>query len=165
PQRKTVLETPPVQPPIEITRRPFDSKCEGPFPFDNDRWGCDCTPRCPDEKKPWPWTREHPGVEMAPADAISADGREIWSLCQARGITNILMTGVHTNYCILARSFGVRQMVMLGRPTVVVRDLTDSLYNPQDPPNVSHQRGTELVVEHIERYWCPSILSQDVCGP
>jgi nicotinamidase-related amidase len=164
PQRKMILDAPAVKAPVEITRRPFDAKCEGPFPFDNDKWGCDCTPPCPGEKRPYPWTREHPGVELAAGDAISADGREIWNLCEARGITNILMTGVHTNYCIVARSFGIRQMVMLGRPIVLVRDLTDSLYNPKDPPHVSHQRGTELVIEHIERYWCPSVVSSDVVG-
>jgi type 1 glutamine amidotransferase len=29
---------------------------------------------------------------------------------------------------------------------------------------VSHSRGTELVVEHIEKYWCPSITSVDFLG-
>ncbi len=27
---------------------------------------------------------------------------------------------------------------------------------------VSHDEGTELVIEHIEKYWCPSILSSDL---
>jgi hypothetical protein len=27
---------------------------------------------------------------------------------------------------------------------------------------VSHTRGTELVVEHIESKWCASILSEDL---
>jgi hypothetical protein len=76
----------------------------------------------------------------------------------------VLMTGVHTNYCIVSRSFGIRQMVMLKRPVVLVRDMTDSLYNPKDAPFVSHERGTELVIEHIEKYWCPSILSADLLG-
>ena len=68
--------------------------------------------------------------------------------------------GVHTNYCVLARSFGIRQMVRLGRSVVLARDLTDALYDPRQPPYVSHARGTEMVVEHIERYWCPSILER-----
>jgi hypothetical protein len=45
---------------------------------------------------------------------------------------------------------------------VLVRDLTDSLYNPRMPPVVSHDRGTALIVEHIEKYWCPSVASGDV---
>ena len=70
--------------------------------------------------------------------------------------------GVHTNFCILNRSFGIRQMTKLGRNVVLTRDLTDALCDPRQPPFVSHARGTELVVEHIERHWCPSILSTDL---
>lgn len=73
-----------------------------------------------------------------------------------------MLLGVHTNWCILARTFGVRQMVKLGRNVVVCRDLTDALYDPRQPPFVSHAKGTELVVEHIERHWCPSIISADI---
>lgn len=163
PQRRRALEAPPATAPMEIIRRPYDPKCEGPFPFDNEKWHCDCQPPCPDVR-PYPWTRQHPGIKIAPEDAISADGREIWNLMESRGITNVLMTGVHTNYCIVSRSFGIRQMVMLKRPVVLVRDMTDSLYNPKDAPFVSHERGTELVIEHIERYWCPSVLSTDLLG-
>ncbi|MBI4626339.1 MAG: hypothetical protein HY736_24365 [Verrucomicrobia bacterium] len=35
-------------------------------------------------------------------------------------------------------------------------------YHPLTPPYVSHERGTELAVEHVEKYWCPSILSSDL---
>ena len=72
------------------------------------------------------------------------------------------MTGVHVNKCLLARPFGIRQLVILGINVLLVRDLTDSLYNPAMPPWVSHDRGTELVVDHIETYWCPSISDQDL---
>jgi hypothetical protein len=70
--------------------------------------------------------------------------------------------GVHTNMCVLGRPFGIRAMVRLGRNVVLVRDLTDAMYDPRQPPHVSHTRGTELVIEHIEKYWCPSILSEDL---
>jgi hypothetical protein len=45
---------------------------------------------------------------------------------------------------------------------VLARDLTDAMYDPRQRPWVSHERGTELVIEHIERYWCPSILGEDL---
>ncbi len=32
------------------------------------------------------------------------------------------------------------------------------------PPKVSHVRGTELVVEHIEKYWCPTVTSNGLVG-
>jgi nicotinamidase-related amidase len=161
PQRKLAQDAPPAKGAPEIKPRGYDATCEGPWPFDNSKWGCDDDPPCPIQKT-YPWTRQHKDIEIAAGDAISDKGAEIYNLCDARGITNILMTGVHTNYCIVGRSFGIRQMVMLKRPVVLVRDLTDSLYNPKDPPNVSHERGTELVIEHIEKYWCPTILSSDV---
>ena len=70
--------------------------------------------------------------------------------------------GVHTNICILNRAFGVRDMKRLGFNVVVARDLTDAMYDPRKRPFVSHARGTELVVEHIETNWCPSILGEDL---
>jgi hypothetical protein len=53
-------------------------------------------------------------------------------------------------------------MTRLGFEVVLVRDLTDAMYDPRKRPFVSHTRGTELVVEHIEAKWCPSILSDDL---
>jgi nicotinamidase-related amidase len=163
PQRKLAKAAPAAQPPVEIKARRYDPAREGPFPFDNSVWNCDDDPPCP-VQKPYPWTRQHADIEIADGDAITESGQEVYNLCVQRGVTNILMTGVHTNHCIVGRSFGIRQLVMLGRPVVLVRDLTDSLYNPRNPPHVSHERGTELVVEHIEKYWCPSVLSRDVIG-
>ena len=64
--------------------------------------------------------------------------------------------------CVLGRPFGIRQQVRLGKNVVLARDLTDAMYDPRDRPFVSHERGTELVIEHVERYWCPSILSEDL---
>ncbi|HEX4807951.1 MAG TPA: hypothetical protein VH325_03425 [Bryobacteraceae bacterium] len=45
---------------------------------------------------------------------------------------------------------------------ILLRDLTDAMYNPKDPPYVSHQQGVELVVEYIEKYWSPTALSGDL---
>ena len=74
----------------------------------------------------------------------------------------MLLTGVHTNMCVLGRSFGIRQQVMLGRSVALVRDLTDCLYDPRKPPYVSHDEGTALLVGHIEKHWCPSVPSTDL---
>jgi len=107
-------------------------------------------------------TREHTALEITGFDGVSDNGQEIYNFCEQEGIKNIVLMGVHTNYCILARPFGIRQMLHLGRNVVLARDLTDALYDPRQSPFVSHARGTEIVVEHIERYLCPSILSEDL---
>jgi hypothetical protein len=69
---------------------------------------------------------------------------------------------VHTNYCVLNRSFAIKQMVRWGVNVALVRDMTDCLYDPAMPPYVSHDEGTRLVVGYIEKFWCPTIGSEDL---
>jgi hypothetical protein len=74
--------------------------------------------------------------------------------------------GVHTGMCILRRTFSIKQMTRWNMPIVLIRDLTDALYNPSKPPYVSHEDGTRLIVEYIEKFWCPTLTSDDlVLGP
>jgi nicotinamidase-related amidase len=131
---------------------------EAPLPID------DSNP-C-DDANPAPavgiMTRQHPAIRIAEVDYMSDQGTQVFSLFRQRGIKHILYMGVHANMCVLGRSFGIRQMTELGFDCVLVRDLTDALYNPKMPPYVSHERGTELVVQHIEKFWCPSALSKDL---
>jgi hypothetical protein len=55
-------------------------------------------------------------------------------------------------------------MTVLGKNVALMRDMTDTMYNPERPPGVSHFAGTDLMVEHVERYWCPSFTSTDITG-
>jgi len=112
----------------------------------------------------WAWSCQHPAIEISEEDLISDDGQEIYNVLAAQGIENVAIMGVHTNMCVLGRSFGLRRMVERGMNTVLVRDLTDSMYNPARYPYVSHEEGTALVVEHIETHVCPSIESTDLTG-
>jgi len=66
--------------------------------------------------------------------------------------------------CVLGRPFGIRQMVQQGKNVVLMRDMTDTMYNPEMEPQVTHEEGTQLVVEHVEKYWCPSFASTDLTG-
>jgi nicotinamidase-related amidase len=164
PQRERVKAIAPVTPPMPIQMRGVDRPREPELPIDDSDGGCDDVP--PSHLGPvFPWQRQHPAIAIAEQDIISDAGGEIYSVLTRGAIKHVFIAGVHANMCILARSFGVRQMVMLGFDVILVRDLTDSLYNPAMPPRVSHDRGTELVVDHIEKYWCPSIVSGDVFVP
>lgn len=110
-----------------------------------------------------PWLRQIDLVQIdAEADFISDSGEEIWSILHERGIDNVVLTGVHTNMCVLGRPFGLRQMVRNGKNVVLVRDLTDTMYNPQARPFVSHFTGTDLIIDHIERHVCPTITSDQI---
>jgi type 1 glutamine amidotransferase len=45
-----------------------------------------------------------------------------------------------------------------------VRDLTDTMYNHRMSPYVNHFTGTDLIIEHIEKYVCPTITSAQFIG-
>ena len=107
-----------------------------------------------------PQTHQHDAIKIGTGDAIG-DSKDIYYLLRQRKIENVILMGVHTNMCVLGRPFGIRQLTYLGFNVALMRDMTDSLYNPAMEPQVSHYRGTELVVEHIEKYWCPTITSCD----
>jgi nicotinamidase-related amidase len=168
-QRKRALDAPFVKTPepLAVSERwgtcwywP-DAKREGVLPIDDSDMGCDCKTKCEIRS---PWTRQTAAIELADADAITDNGQETWNLLARYQIDNVVLCGVHLNMCVLGRPFGIRQMVKLGKNVALVRDMTDTMYDPARPPGGSHFAGTDRVVEHVERYWCPSFVSTDLTG-
>jgi nicotinamidase-related amidase/type 1 glutamine amidotransferase len=112
-----------------------------------------------------PWKAQHPALEIDDSkDAISDSGVEIWNLLEQRGIKNVVLLGVHTNMCVLGRPFGLRQLAKNGKNVALMRDMTDTMYDPAKWPYVSHFSGTDLIVEHIEKFVCPTVVSGDLLG-
>ena len=112
-----------------------------------------------------PWTKQIDVLRIdQEKDAISDSGVEIWNLLEARNIDNVILMGVHLNMCVSGRPFGLRQMAKNGKHVVLMRDLTDTMYNPARWPFVSHARGTELFVAHVEKRICPTITSDQIIG-
>ena len=153
PARRRILDTPEAETPTEIERD------DPPQPVDASDDGSDTG----ETEAHRAWTRQHPGIEIdEERDVISDDGRQVYNLMTTGGIERLLLMGVHTNMCVLNRSFAIKQMVRWGRQVALIRDLTDAMYNPAMPPYVSHQEGTRLVIEYIEKFWCPTVLSEEV---
>jgi lysophospholipase L1-like esterase/nicotinamidase-related amidase len=112
-----------------------------------------------------PWTKQISVLRIdQDQDAISDSGTEIWNLLEARHIDNVILMGVHLNMCVSGRPFGLRQMAKNGKHVVLMRDLTDTMYNPARWPFVSHVRGTELFVAYVEKRICPTITSEQFIG-
>ncbi|MBL9169651.1 MAG: ThuA domain-containing protein [Verrucomicrobiales bacterium] len=161
PGRKLAQSAPKVE-----TKVPLQGWCslqgakEPPLPIDDSDEGCDGCPDCPGYRA---WTRQHATLEIMDGDAIT-DSAEAFYLMRQRGITNVIVMGVHENMCVLGRPFAIRQMVAQGQNVVLMRDMTDSMYHHRKRPFVSHFVGTELICEHIEKYWCASITSTDFIG-
>lgn len=145
------------------------------YPIDQSDGGNDDTP---EEKEKWtaelvargvnpkqPWTRETDTLRIdQEKDAISDSGVEIWNLLESRNIDNVILMGVHVNMCVSGRPFGLRQMAKNGKNVVLMRDLTDSMYNPARWPFVSHVEGTARYIGHVEKHISPTITSDQILG-
>ena len=153
PARQRMLDLPDVDPP------PLLDHPDPPLPVDDSDGGSDTG------ETPWykAWSRQHPALVIdEDRDGVSDDGDEIYRFIRHLGIEQVLIMGVHTNMCVLRRSFAIKALVRRRVPVALVRDLTDAMYNPAKPPYVSHDEGTRLVVEYIEKFWCPTIESADL---
>jgi nicotinamidase-related amidase len=167
PQRRRAIDAPFANTPVPLSDMPRwgtawcwpDPKYEAVLPIDDSDMGCDCVEKCEIRD---PWTRQIATIEIATEDAITDNGQELYNLLADRKIDNVLVMGVHLNMCVLGRPFAIRQLTYLDKNVILVRDMTDTMYNSQRPPGVDHFMGTELVVEHVEKYWCPTILSTDL---
>jgi nicotinamidase-related amidase len=129
-----------------------------PLPIDDSNGGCDT----PGDTAHRAWSRETPLLTVASGDVISDSGTEIYNVLRQRGIDTVFYMGVHANMCILNRTFGIRQMTRWGIHCILVRDLTDAMYEPSSRPFVSHAAGTELVIEYIEQHWAPTVTSPEM---
>ncbi|CAG5000797.1 hypothetical protein DYBT9275_02534 [Dyadobacter sp. CECT 9275] len=139
----------------------LDTESGAAWPFEISNGGCTPSPGDARENEEV-WTRQIGTIGITDGDAISDSGAEMGSLFVKRGIKNVILTGVHTNMCVIGRSFGLRNMKRLGMNVVLMRDMTDTMYDPASEPRVSHFTGNSLMSEYIEKYVCPTMVSTDL---
>jgi len=170
PQRRLAKAAPFSKAPVELATTPrwgtawcwTDAKYEGVLPIDDSDMGCSCIGKKCEIREAW--SRQNKLIEMMEGDAVTDHGQETFNLLEEREIDNVILCGVHLNMCVLGRPFAIRQMVKVGKNVALMRDMTDTMYNPERPPGVDHFTGTDLVIEHVEKYWCPSFTSSDITG-
>ncbi|MBT5689836.1 MAG: isochorismatase family protein [Opitutae bacterium] len=170
PQRKLAQKALFAKAPIKLSTSPrwgtawcwTDGKREGVLPIDDSDMGCSCKGKKCEIREAW--KRQNKLIEIATGDALTDNGQETYNLLAERKIDNVILCGVHLNMCVLGRPFAIRQMVKLGKNVALMRDMTDTMYNPERPPGVDHFTGTDLVIEHVEKFWCPSFTSTDITG-
>ena len=92
--------------------------------------------------------------------AVVAGGEEenLPTVSVGQPAPDITLTGIDSN------QFKLSEVTGQGKNVVLMRDMTDTMYNPRRWPFVSHERGTELVVMHVERFVCPTITSEQIIG-
>ncbi len=163
PARIRARQAPRAEAAVVIDWQSWDAKREpalAPTLMEPGPCSCDSPEPCCGAGHVHPWTRQTPAIEIAPEDAMTDDGQEVFNLLEHRGTEDVVVMGVHTNICVLGRPYGIRQLVYLGKRPLLCRDLTDSFH--RDPRG--HLWGTEAVVAHIERYWCPTVTSDQLVG-
>lgn len=178
PARKRAIETPKsakLPPDIQSWCSKIPSEEAATYPIDQSDGGEDDDP---EHHAKWaielealgrnpklPWKKQADFIQIdSEQDFITDKGDEVWSILESRGIENVILTGVHTNMCVLGRPFGLRQMARNGKKVALVRDMTDTMYNPQRWPFVSHFTGTDLIIEHVEKFVAPTITSDQFLG-
>jgi nicotinamidase-related amidase len=157
------LRAPRVRSPALLDWNDWNPSREAPLPPAlADDTPCSCEPGepCTAGGPPYPWTRQVEAIEVAPIDAVTDSGEALLALLEARGIDDVVVMGVHANRCILGRPYGIRQLVYWGKRPVLCRDLTDAYH--RDPQG--HLRGNEQMIAHVERYWCPTLTSDQLAG-
>jgi nicotinamidase-related amidase len=151
PARKRTLAVKPTEPPKE------KQLPNPPLPIDDSDGGCDDASPAKQHRA---WTRQHAAITIdGEKDFITDNGKEAYSVLAEKGVKTVFVMGVHTNMCVLHRTFAIKQLRRWDVDCLLVRDLTDAMYNPAKKPFVTHDEGTGLVVRYIERYWCPSVES------
>jgi len=162
PRRKAMLAIPqqPVPEPIDFNppEPPGGKDC------------CECGPDRPCKPR-GAWTRQHPDLEIAPADLIGDcnNARELLNLCGQRGINTLIYMGVASNMCVIHRQFGMINMKRHGLDVLFVADLVEAItangYDPgrkEEDPNFTPARGSATVQRHLEQYVAPSIESRQL---
>jgi len=162
PQRK-VMKTLPYH---SMPEKQFDPP-QAPW---NKTGGCECGPDRPCNKnKRNNWTRQHKDLTIKAGDFITEDPQELYNLCRAKGITNLLYMGKASNMCVLNRPTGLIPMTRKGLNCIVVRDLTEATTgNGIDPdtdivdPDFTPEAGSRAVISHIEQHIAPTISANQL---
>lgn len=155
--RKRLLET------QIYTNIPNIEVKEYPQPIDSSDGGSDTQTIDGHKANTGVWTRQTEKIFIDDSkDIVGEEGDLIYSYLVKNNIKNIIYMGVHTNMCILHRPFAIKAMLRRGMNVMLCRDLTDCMYNPAKPPYVSHDEGTRLIIEYIEKFYCPTIDSGQI---
>jgi nicotinamidase-related amidase len=163
PARERARNAPRVSSPVPVDWNDWDASREAPLPpalADDTPGSCEPGAPCTDGGPPYPWTHQIASIGISPNDAITDDGHELLALLEEREIEDVVVMGVHLNRCVLGRPYGIRQLVYWGKRPVLCRDLTDSYH--RDPRG--HRWGNEQMIAHVERYWCPTVTSDQLVG-
>ncbi|MDR2848707.1 MAG: NPCBM/NEW2 domain-containing protein [Bacteroidales bacterium] len=118
--------------------------------------GCMCGPGFPCGGN-YGWDSMHPDLLITENDLISSSTDEIYSLLSAKGITDIIYMGVHTNMCVYGKPGALSYMWRAGFNCILARDLNDAitLYDPDK--GYTPDKGTTEIDENLQTAGIPNV--------
>lgn len=146
---------------VAMTEKEEQLKKEPGLLFGDKGLECDCGPiPCINRKA---WSKQINTLKIEPEDLLG-DSIDVLKALKAKGIENVIITGVHTNMCVIGRYFGIRNLVRYGFNTVLTRDLTDCRVPHGAEPFKHHYTSLDYVVWYVEKYLCPTVVSGELIG-
>ncbi|MBN2368608.1 isochorismatase family protein [Candidatus Woesearchaeota archaeon] len=121
----------------------------------------ECVETCDNTTCPTWKNRQVSTISIFDSDLIGENKSVLWYFSE-KGIKNILLTGVHTNRCIIDRELGINGLLRHNFAVYLVRDMTDPYHFPDEESNLTHQDVYDLVIEFIERTRCPTVNSSEI---
>ena len=151
PQRERALATPYV--PLPKVR---EYHCAFTIPYGT----CHCGPGIPCVVN-YGHDGMHPGIVIAPDDLIVSGTQELYSICKAHGLTQLLYMGGAVNICLTGKPEGLKPMYEAGLDGWVARDLVEAWteYNPKK--GFTPDMGTAQSVVDLERAGVPTLNMVD----
>lgn len=117
--------------------------------------GCMCgNPSCQGN---YGWDAMHPDLVIDENDLMPTDAEGLYSICRDKGITHLIIVGVHTQICVLGKPTGIRNMKRAGLHCILARDLTDALTGYVPHEKLLPDTSTAAIVAHFEEHLAPTI--------
>ncbi|MDR1382624.1 MAG: NPCBM/NEW2 domain-containing protein [Planctomycetaceae bacterium] len=103
------------------------------------------------------WDGMNPDLTLGENDLFSSSTDEIYSLLAARGITNIIYAGVHTNMCVFGKPGAMSNMWKAGFRCLLARDLNDAFTHYDPVAGYTPEMGTAEINENLQKSGIPCI--------
>lgn len=107
------------------------------------------------------WDGMDPRLEIAESDLIVSGTQELYSLCQARGITLLIYFGGATNICLTGKDVGLGPMYAAGLDTVFARDLAFAWTHYDPATGYTPSTGNAQAADDLERAGIPTVVFVD----
>ena len=157
PQRKRALDAPFAKTPVPLATAARwgtawswpDPQREGVLPIDDSDMGCDCRTKCEIRSA---WTRQNAAIKIAQRMRSPTTARKP-NLLEQHKIDNGILCGVHEHACWPSVCHPAAGEV--GKNVALMRDMTDTMFNPDARPAARTSMAPALV-EHVNATGAPA---------